>query len=242
MKHPIQIGSKLYKSKKEAISYYRTILNSYDFGQSLNDFDFADLIDLLNIGTIIPDTENKNEDSEEDEICYVTDIRVSKVQYNTKCFEVFYEDGTSRYISYLLHVNGNHFTASELFNIACRSAVSADIHAVKSRYFKGAINRMVQCQETGILSKWEELVIDHRQPNTFSVIVDRFKELHQIEPERLEYSTDERNNTIFVDVSIAEKFRAYHRAKANLRIVRRECNSGRNSMARLKRSNRDLSI
>jgi hypothetical protein len=232
VKYPIQIGNKLYESKKEAICHYRTILNSYEFGQSLNDSDFGDLIDLLNIGSIRP----------ENEIYHITDIRVSKVQFRTKCFEVFYSDGTSYYISYLLYINGKSYSAMDLFCAACRSAVNADVHAVKSRYFKGSVNRMVKCQETGILSKWEELVVDHRQPNTFSVIIDRFKELNNIDLDSIKYIYDENNNTVFANDSLAEKFRKYHREKANLRIVRRECNSGRASMARLKRSNRDLSI
>ena len=46
---------------------------------------------------------------------------------------------------------------------------------------------MVKCQETGKLAKFEELNVDHRQPNTYSVIVDRFLELHEIDLEKIEY-------------------------------------------------------
>ena len=42
-------------------------------------------------------------------------------------------------------------------------------------------------QETGKLLNWEELNIDHRQPNTFSVIVDRFIELNNINLKGMEY-------------------------------------------------------
>lgn len=38
----------------------------------------------------------------------------------------------------------------------------------------------MKCQETGKLLKWEQLNVDHRQPNTFSIIVDRFVELRNI--------------------------------------------------------------
>ena len=47
MRKPFKIGQKEYKFKKDAITHYRTILNSYDFGQSLNESDFDCLIDLL---------------------------------------------------------------------------------------------------------------------------------------------------------------------------------------------------
>jgi len=57
VRKPFKIGEKEYKFKKDAITHYRTILNSYDFGQSLNDADFNDLIDLLSLG----DDNNTNE-------------------------------------------------------------------------------------------------------------------------------------------------------------------------------------
>ena len=38
----------------------------------------------------------------------------------------------------------------------------------------------MKCQETGKLLKWEQLNVDHRQPNTFSIIVDRFVGLGNI--------------------------------------------------------------
>jgi hypothetical protein len=82
---PFKIGNRGYRSKKEAISRYRKILNSYDFGQSLNDADFDDLIDLLNYDP----NEIQNETNiaptmyPENEGYYITDIKVSKVQFNT---------------------------------------------------------------------------------------------------------------------------------------------------------------
>ena len=47
MKKPFKIGQKEYKFKKDAIAHYRAILNSYDFGQTLNGSDYDDLIDLI---------------------------------------------------------------------------------------------------------------------------------------------------------------------------------------------------
>jgi hypothetical protein len=232
------IGKNEYGSKKAAIAHYRSILNSYEFGQPLNDADFSDLIDLLNY---FPCSENEIQEEPAENPVYISEIKVSRVQFNKKCFEVFYDDGVSYYISYLMLLNGKSYSKEELFYAACRSAVWADIHAVKSRYFKGCGSSAV-CQETGVLSRWEELVIDHRQPNTFSVIIDRFKELYQIEPETLKYETDSKNNLVFADAALSDKFREYHRAKANLRIVRRECNSSRSGLARVKRTNKDLTI
>jgi hypothetical protein len=45
----------------------------------------------------------------------------------------------------------------------------------------------VKCHESNELTKHEELNVDHRQPNTFSVIVERFVELNSIDFEKIEY-------------------------------------------------------
>ena len=60
MKKTFRIGKKEYTFKKDAIAHYRTILNTYDFGQSLNDSDYDDLIDLLNYAYFNDLAENEN--------------------------------------------------------------------------------------------------------------------------------------------------------------------------------------
>jgi hypothetical protein len=87
-----------------------------------------------------------------------------------------------------------------------------------------------------------ELTVDHRLPNTFSVIVDRFIELNKINIEDVSYTRDEKNFVIFEDTVLAEKFRIYHKEKANLRIVRKECNLSRTYHARVQTQKKDLKI
>lgn len=257
MRNPLRIGQKEFKFKKDAISHYRTILNSYNFGQSLSRADFKQLIDLIEYGNLINniDVEVKEEECEDrtqsnieiidanrDEIS-ILDIKVSRVQFNTKCFEVFYSDKTSSYISYLMIINNTLYTPEKLFYIACRNSIHTDIKSVKQAYFdKNSIKGQVKCQESGILSKWVELVVDHRQPNTFSIIVDRFKEVEKINLDKIQYTSNKENLIIFKNNNLVEKFRKYHKEKASLRIVRKECNSSRTGLARIKRTNRDLTI
>lgn len=91
-------------------------------------------------------------------------------------------------------------------------------------------------------SKWTELDVDHRQPNTFSIIVDRFKEVNRINLDDIEYTSNEQNHIIFKDENLTHDFKKYHKEKASLRIVRKECNSSRSGMARIKRSTKDFTI
>lgn len=259
MKKPIRIGQKEYKFKKDALAHYRAILNSYKFGQSLSDDDYNDLIDLYNYDCIdgsvdielseegqvetVNDLDISDSKGFDEDEFLIVDIKVSKAQFNTKCFEVFFNDQTSSYISYLMIINNTHYTPDKYFLIACRASIHDDIRSVKQAYFdKHSIKGQVKCQETGMLSKWTELVVDHRQPNTFSIIVDRFKEVNKIDLDVIEYTSNDQNQLVFQDSNLMESFKKYHQEKANLRIVRTECNSIRTGMARIKRSTKDLTI
>jgi len=258
MRKPFKIGQKEYKFKKDAIAHYRAILNSYDFGQSLNKSDYNDIIDLLdydyfnylvevenseqNFEEETNNDKNKNEEVKEEDLV-IDCIKVAKVQFNTKCFEIFFSDNTSHYISYLMIINNKRYSPEKLFYIACRNSIHSDIHSVKQKYFdKNSVKGQVKCQETGMLSKWTELVLDHRQPNTFSIIVDRFKEINKINLNVIEYTSNEQNHIIFKDENLTQKFKKYHKKKAVLRIVRKECNSSRTGMARIKKTAKDLTV
>jgi hypothetical protein len=149
MRKPFKIGQKEYKFKKDAITHYRTILNSYDFEESLNDSDFDDLIDLLDYDyfNYLAELET-TEESVDEELCgaielneseenneaeteiTIEDIKVARVQFNTKCFEIFYSDKTSQYISYLMIINNTKYTPEKLFYVACRNSIHNDIKAV----------------------------------------------------------------------------------------------------------------
>lgn len=260
MKKTFRIGQKEFKFKKDAIAHYRTILNTYDFGQSLNDSDFEDLIDLLNYEYFndLAENENSEQNIEDESDCdnnvidneevgegelEIEDIKVTKVQFNTKCFEVFYNDNTSQYISYLMIINKKEYNPENLFYKACRNSIHSDIRSVKQEYFdNNSIRGQVKCQETGELSKWTDLAVDHRQPNTFSIIVDRFKEVNRIDLDAVEFTSNEQNHIIFKDDNLTQEFKKYHKEKANLRIVRKECNSSRTGMARIKKTTKDLII
>jgi hypothetical protein len=85
--------------KKDAILFYREILNSYNFGESLTYNNFNDLIDLLlyeqKTYNEIEDNEDLNfeesigiSDDRENEL-EIIDIKVSKVQFNTNVLKYF---------------------------------------------------------------------------------------------------------------------------------------------------------
>ena len=75
-----------------------------------------------------------------------------------------------------------------------------------------------------------------------SAIVDRFIELKEIKVEKIEYEINENNMFIFADKTYSKAFKQYHKDKANLRIVRKECNLSRTYQARISRQKKDLTI
>ncbi len=241
----IQIGDKIYKFKKDALNHYKGILNSYKFGDSLREKDFDDLIELIDYDNSFFNNDNEisNEIIDDKVDFEIIDIKIAKVQFGARCFEVIYSDYSTWLMSYILMINRPKDNPDSNFNIACRSAIQKDMRDIKKKYFfHNSKKGYVKCQETGIESKWEDLAVDHRQPNTFSVIVDRFKELNRIDVSNIEFEFNEDNMLVFKDKELTELFRNYHKEKANLRIVRKECNLSRTGMARIKRTNNDLTI
>lgn len=232
MRKAIKIGGKEFSSKKEALNHYRVILNSYDFGETLKQDDFDDIMDLLETHPKVKEKIGIG----------IEKVKIAKLKYDTKSFELVRFDGSTECFSYTKRINSPKTDFSK-FREACRQAIQEDLRNVKLSYFdKHSKKGRVKCQETGDLSKFEELNVDHRQPNTFSVIVDRFVELNNIELNNIDYILVDGGPNELADDKLKEKFRQYHKDKANLRIVKRNLNLGRAYQARIIRQKKDLTI
>lgn len=232
MQTPIIIRDKIFKYKKDALLYFKSILNSYDFGEVLNEEDTADLTALL--------LENETRKDKVD--CGIKEIKIGKVQFGTKCFQIVRNNLTTENFSYVFCINGDLKPFTKFSN-ACRNVIHKDLQYVKQKYFdQNSVKGKVKCQETGMLSSWTELNVDHRQPNTLSIIIDRFIELQKIDLKKVEYEKDNENKTFLADKELEDKFREYHIEKANLRIVRKEKNLSRSHQGRVKCQKKDLHI
>lgn len=232
MRKPIKIGETIFQSKKSALEYYKRILNSYDFGEELDKLDSADVLNLLELHPHIKEKVGVG----------IKKIRIGKAKYNTKSFELVRIDDSTTLFSYTKRINSpkSDFTK---FTEACREAIQEDLIAVKQDYFDKFYKKgRVKCQEMGELLKWEDLSLDHRQPNTFSVIVDRFIEVKNIDLKDIKYISVMGGPNQLADENLKNEFIQYHKDKANLRIVSKSLNLGRSYQARIKRQNKDLRI
>jgi len=232
LRKKIKIGEKEFLTKKEALNHYKKTLNSYDFGETINKYDFDEVLDLL-------ETHPRKEEMKGVGIKY---IRVAKLRYKSKAFELVRLDGSTEYFSYTKRINAPRTNFTK-FSESCRKAIQEDLRSVKQLYFdKHSKNGKVKCQETKELLSWEQLNIDHRQPNTFSVILDRFIELNKIDLEKVVYVEIDGEGNELVDLDLKRKFVEYHKEKANLRIVKKDVNLGRSYQARIGRQKKDLTI
>ena len=232
MKKSIEIGSKRFSTKKEALNHFRNILNAYEFGQQLNGLDFSDVMSLLDTHPRLKDKIGIG----------IKEIRVGKTRYDKKAFELIRFDDTTEFFSYIKRINSpkSDFTK---FAQACRQIIQEDLRIVKLEYFKNySKHGQVKCQESGELAKYEELNVDHRQPNTFSVIVDRFIEINDIDIKSVKYRIVDGAPDELLDDELADKFRDYHRQKAILRIVKKQFNQRRAFQGRIQRQKKDLRI
>ncbi len=232
MGKPIDIGNHSFKTKKKAIEFYKQILNSYLEGEQLNSIDFENIFSLL----------QKHPDFKIKIGTGIKKIVVKNSGYKLNCFHLIRIDGTIEDFSYLKCINGEPSIFS-IFSQACRKAVEIDMKNIKQDYFKThSKNGLVKCQETGILINFEKTHVDHRQPNTFSVIVDRFIELNRIDLESVQYDKIENYGHRLIDKRLEEDFRKYHAEKANLRIVTKEKNLSRTFQAKVNQQKKDLKI
>lgn len=232
MKKKIVIGNNIFNFKKDALNFYKVILNSYEFGEILNPTDFEDVMQLLYL----------HKRTDEKIGVGIKDIKVNEVRYKTKCFHLIRNDSTIEIFSYISCIKGSDSPRTK-FNKVCRQSVSQDLRNVKLSFFKKHSKKgQVRCQETGELCFWEELNTDHRQPNTFSVIVDRFIEVHQINVKDIKYIQIMDAVFEFEDKELIKHFRNYHKDKSNLRIVKKGKNLGRSFQARVQQQKKDLKI
>lgn len=232
MRKPIKIGEIEFATKKDALAHYKAILNAYNFGEELNTNDYNDIMNLLETHPRIKEKIGVG----------IEKVRVAKVQYNTRSFQLVRIDGSTEFFSYTKRINAPKTNFAK-FQEACRQAIQGDLRSVKLDYFeKHSKKGQVKCQESKELAKYEELNVDHRQPNTFSVIVDRFIELNSIEIEKIAYIQVDGGPNELKDDKLKQEFRKYHQAKANLRIVKKNLNLGRSHQARVNRQKKDLTI
>lgn len=225
----VQIGNHEWKYQKDALLFYKEILNAYKIDDSLIGEDFDEIFNLI-----------KNHPNAVSKIgCGIESIFIAGDGYDKQCFHIKRTDGNTENFSYIKAVVGEA-SSFTIFSKACRKAVEPDMIKAKEKAFGN--NATIKCQETRQDLTPEQAHIDHRPPNTFSVIVDRFREVENISLDSVEYVSVGQYGRVFADDHLSNSFIEYHKKMAKLRIVSKDLNLRRSYLGRVNTQKKDILI
>jgi hypothetical protein len=148
--------------------------------------------------------------------------------FSTPGFWVRRVDGSETDFSYPSAVRGEPKSSQEFYD-ACRDAVAVDLLAAKKAHFKlhGDANARVPCDLTDALITFDEAHLDHAYP-TFGQLVVSFRAANGwqqgVPAGTLTSPDDAQTMTKFIDPEITDRFRAFHRGAAMLRVIARQLN------------------
>jgi hypothetical protein len=240
MPHPVIIGEgdseKAFSSKKEATEFFREMLARYRNNQTIGEADEQMLLGLL----------ERHPEAVMKIGCGVKRFFRAGTGMGTDCFWLERTDGNTTDFSYLTCISGKRKSLYQEFAEACRQAVQPDLDAAKNAYFNEHADRdgRVKCDMTGERVTISEAHLDHKKPMTFEVLVRTFVAANRIEisHDMLSEPQDQQFATTFVDPSIAEQFRSYHKRTADLRIIKARENLRLAGAERITRAKRPVSF
>jgi hypothetical protein len=228
MLKPINLpNGRSWKTQTEALAHFKAMLGRHFDNQVVEDrADHDDLIALLErYDTVITDSPSKIGSGVE----HFFRRRNVGEGYSTPGFWVRRTDESETDFSYISAVKGEPKSNAQEFYDACRTAVAADLIAAKKRHFEvyGDASGRVPCDLSEQLISFAEAHLDHAYP-TFGQLVVTFRAArgwqHGVPPGVLSPAADAQTITTFLDDSVTEAFRQFHRGAATLRIVTRARN------------------
>lgn len=231
----ITIANQEFPTKKAALQFYQNILTSYEVGSVLNEPDKKFIVNLVYRDFDPEEVECYERETGD----YIKDVIVDTHPdfKKTKCFYLVEPNDERVIFSYRLAINGG-LSNMQKFIRACRHTVQAELREFKKARFS---NRPVRCAISGKTVEWEECQIDHKAPLTFSVIVKSFIVSNVLDIDLVEY-TYQNSSEFFSSQELSEKFSAFHKGMAILRIVATEENVKLSSKARISPTSKDWEI
>jgi Protein of unknown function (DUF3223) len=141
----------------------------------------------------------------------LVDVNIDLTGLSSRGFQIVHRDGTSIDFSYRVALG--LASAVPRMEEAARCAVAPGIIVHKRTRFDGAM--VIRCEETGEPITSEEAEVDHASPWPFRRILQEFVKQYGVRP-----IVDRGLSRVFASERDSELFRAFHDARARLRIVR----------------------
>ena len=233
---PIIIGSKEFKFQKDALAFFKDMLNSHRANKTIEGENHELLLAIL----------ERHPEADQKIGAGVERFYKAPTEMGTSCFWIERTDGSKTDFSYITAVKAKGKSLYQEFKEACRNAVRADLSTTKEAFFNehGDENGKVPCEVSGEKIGIYESHLDHKKPMTFQVIVNTFITANKIgiSPSMLSVSGDAQFETEFVDLELKEKFREYHHEIADLRIINPATNLSLGGSERITKSKRPVRI
>ena len=247
MAKPVVIGFRSFRTQSSALEHYKAVLHRYQDGQRVSDqADHADLVALIE--RYDPGLDAVGEPTKGDgQIAHFERRLNTGTGWSSSGFWVVRRDRTATDFSYIWAVKGLAGDRSKDFYGACREAVALDLVLAKKRAFVeyGDDQGRVECELTGVLVTINDAHLDHAWPY-FSHLVSGFRAARgwsrDIPDGVVSAPADGQTTATFIDISVADAFRAYHHDQAILRILSRTANLQTASQARRPRVVRPVRV
>lgn len=233
---PIVLNGIEFKFQKDAIAYFKDMLNRYRNGQTITGDDYNTLLALL----------ARHPEADQKIGCGVKRLYKDRTDMPTSCFWIERTDGSKTDFSYRTAISAKGKSLYQEFLEACRVAVQDDLRLTKERFFEKFADQdgKVICDITGDKVAIYESHLDHKKPLTFQVLVNTFIGANDIKitSEMLSLAQDAQFQTTFVDLELKNKFRRYHNKMAQLRIIKAEHNLRLGGTERIQKSRNPVLI
>jgi hypothetical protein len=210
----IEIKDKIFKTKKEAENFIRTILYKYPLNEPLVGEDLAFVCGLIELH---PDKETKI-GTGINSIIIESDIEFNK----TRHFSIIRADGTIVDFSFKKCLSPNLNESIKLFRSCARRAIANQCLSFRDKFFleNQNSNGKVLCTLTGVLIDKNSSHVDHVPPDTFDKIILDFIAMNNIDVSSTKFIEAESGiGRMFADNSMKESFSKYHKKVAKFRIV-----------------------
>lgn len=212
MAQGIDLPSISFKSKSEATSYFKDMLNRYRDGETLTPEDDAILYELL----------QRHPEADQKIDCGVRSFyRERSPNHPTSCFHLERHDGSTTDFSYISCIRGFTSSLAQQFYEACRYSVSEKLTRQKAKLFKDAGGTMI-CSKTGLQITIDEANYCHTKPKFRDMVLGFISENGIVVHHSFVTSGSDMQYVVkFADRSIENLFMVYHEKKANLAMFKK---------------------
>jgi hypothetical protein len=215
------IGNHEFDTKKDAKAYFTEILNRTELNSKLSGDDFNDIKELL----------ETHPNSSEKIGVGIAELYVANTSYQGKCFHLKRIDGSSDNFGIHKCIDGE--SDKKNFNMAARQAIKDDMIQLRRDLLQ-----QNNIQET----EYQNYHVHHQGAKSFSVIVNMFITMRQIQLSSINYNTIEIYGKEFQDETLKNDFRDFHNNEAMFRLITKQENLRNSHLARITITSRDTVI